>query len=170
MELTEAFKTVFIDTATSLTGSARRVFMARVVTQLGGGGQRRAERELGWCRVTIRKGLHELTSGFTCVDAFSARGRKRAEEHLPNLLIDITAIVDSQSQTDPQFRTNRLYTRLSAAEVRRQLIAQKGYTDAQLPTVETIGAKLNALNYHPMKVAKTQPQKRSLRPMPSLRK
>ena len=39
----------------------------------------------------------------------------------PTLLDDIRAIVDSQSQTDPQFRTTRLYTRLSAAEVRRQL-------------------------------------------------
>ena len=167
MELTEALKTVFIDTAQSLTGSARRLFMARVVQQLGPGGQRRAERELGWCRVTIRKGQHELESGFTCVDAVSARGRKRAEEHLPHLLTDIRAIVDSQSQADPQFRTTRLYTRLSAAEVRRQLIAQKGYTDAALPTEETIRTKLNALGYSLKTVAKTQPQKRSRPPMPS---
>ena len=105
--------------------------------------------------------MHELDSGVICVDAFALRGRKRAEEHLPNLLTDIQAIVDSQSQTDPQFRTNRLYTRLTAAEVRRQLIAQKGYTDAELPTAETIGTKLNALGYYPQKVAKTQPQKKS---------
>ena len=167
MELTDAFKTVLIDTAQSLTGSARRLFMARVVQQLGPGGQRRAERELGWCRVTIRKGRHELASGFTCVDAVSARGRKRAEDHLPHLLPDIRAIVDSQSQADPQFRTTRLYTRLSAAEVRRPLIAPKGYTDAELPTEETIRTKLNALGYSLKTVAKTQPQKRSLPPMPS---
>jgi hypothetical protein len=85
--------------------------------------------------VTIRKGSHELESGFRCLDAFAARGRKRVEDHLPSLLTDLKAIVDSQSQTDPQFRTARLYTRLSAAEVRRQLIGQKGYTDAALPTV-----------------------------------
>ena len=167
MELTDALKTVCIDTAESLTGSARRLFMARVVQHLGPGGQRRAERELGWCRVTIRKGRHELESGFTCVDAFSARGRKRAEEHLPHLLTDIRAIVDSQSQADPQFRTTRLYTRLSAAEVRRQLIAQQGYTDAELPTEETIRTKLNALGYSLKTVAKTQPQKRSPKLTPS---
>jgi Rhodopirellula transposase DDE domain len=167
MELTDALKTVFIETAASLTGSARRLFMARVVKQLGAGGQRRAERELGWCRVTVRKGMHELDSGFTCVDAFTARGRKRAEDHLPNLLTDIQAVVDGQSQADPQFRTRRLYTRLSAAEVRRQLIAQQGYTDAALPTEETIRTKLNGLGYVLQPVAKTQPQKRSPRPMPS---
>ncbi len=167
MELTDALKTVVIDTAQSLTGSARRLFMARVVEQLGPGGQRRAERELGWCRVTIRKGRHELESGFTCVDAYTARGRKRAEEHLPHLLEDIRAIVDSQSQADPQFRTTRLSTRLSAAEVRRQLIAQKGYTDAALPTEETIRTKLNALGYSLKTVAKTQPQKKSPKLTPS---
>lgn len=167
MELTESLTTVFRDTARSLTGSDRRLFMARVVQQLGPGGQRRAERALGWSRVTIRKGMHELTSGFTCVPAFSARGRKRAEDHLPHLLDDIRALVDSQSQADPQFRTHRLYTRLSAAEVRRQLIARNGYTDEELPTEETIRVKLNALGYTLKTVAKTQPQKRSPRPMPS---
>ena len=95
--------------------------MARTVKELGPGGQRRAERELGWSRVTIRKGTHELDSGFTCLDAFAARGRKPVEAHLPTLLHDMKAIVDSQSQTDPRFRTTRLSTRLSAAEVRRQL-------------------------------------------------
>jgi hypothetical protein len=168
MELTDSVKQLLIETAKSLKGSARRLFMARTVKELGPGGQRRAAHELGWGRMTIRKGMHELDSGLTCLDAFSLRGRKRAEEHLPNLLTDITAIVDSQSQADPQFRTTRLYTRLTAAEVRRQLIAQKGYGDAELPTVETIGAKLNALGYYPQKVAKTLPQKKSLKPTPSL--
>ncbi len=168
MELTDSLKGLFIETAKTLKGSARRVFMARTVKELGVGGQRRAERDLGWSRVIIRKGTRELVSGVPIQDNFSARGRKRAEDHLPQLLADITALVDSQSQTDPQFRSTRLYTRLSAAEVRRQLIAQKGYTDAELPTAETIGAKLNALGYAPKKVAKTQPQKKSRKRMPSL--
>jgi hypothetical protein len=80
------------------------------------------------------------------------------------LLSDIQAIVDSQSQTDPRFRTTRLYTRVSAAEVRRQLIAHKGYTDDELPTVQTITTKLNALGYFPQKVAKSQPQKKFQKP------
>ena len=167
VDLTDSLKALLIETARTLKGSARRVFMARTVKELGPGGQRRAERALGWNRATIRKGARELASGVAIVDAFALRGRKRAEEHLPHLLADLRAIVDGQSQADPQFRTNRLYTRLSAAEVRRQLIAQKGYTDEELPTVQTIGAKLNALGYTLRAVAKTQPQKRSPRPTPS---
>jgi hypothetical protein len=170
MELTDSIKTMLIETAKALKGSARRLFMARTVKELGPGGQQRAARELGWGRMTIRKGIRELESGLTCLDAFSLRGRKRAEDHLPYLLSDIQAIVDSQSQADPQFRTTRLYTRLTAAEVRRQLIAQKGYTDADLPTAETIGAKLNDLGYYPQKVAKSQPQKNSPSPTRSLTK
>ena len=167
MELTDSLKALFIETAQALKGSGRRVFMARTVRELGPGGQRRAERELGWDRGTIRKGARELASGFAVVDAFALRGRKRAEGHLPALLEDIAAIVDGQSQADPSFRTTRLYTRLTAAEVRRQLIARKGYRDDELPTVQTIGAKLNALGYRPRTVAKSKPQKRSPRPTPS---
>ncbi len=167
MHLSASLKTLFIETAQTLKGHARRRFMAPAVKELGPGGQRRAERELGWNRETIRKGMHEVQSGLICLDNFTARGRKRAEDHLPNLLTDITAIVDRQSQTDPQFRTQRLYTRLDAAEVRQQLIVQKGYTEAELPTVRTITAKLNVLGYYPQKVAKSEPKKRSRRLMPS---
>ncbi len=167
MHLTDSLKTLFRETAKTLKGHARRRFLAQTVKELGPGGQRRAERDLGWNRETIRKGLHELESGLICVDNFAARGRKRAEEHLPNLLIDIASIVDSQSQADPQFRTRRLYTRLDATEVRRQLIALYGYTDADLPTVQTITSKLNGLGYYPQKVAKSEPKKRSPKPMPS---
>ena len=159
MELTEEVKGLLWNTVKELKGSARRVFMARAVRALGPGGQRLAERELGWNRGTMRKGMHEMERGMVCVDAFSSRGRKRSEDHLPNLLNDITAIVDGQSQADPQFRPTRLYTRLTATEVRRQLLAQKGYTDEELPTAETIGSKLNQLGYYPKTVAKSQPQK-----------
>ena len=65
------------------------MFMAKVVTSLGQGGPIRAETELGWNRGAIRKVLHELETGIRCVDDFAARGRKRADYHLPNLLADI---------------------------------------------------------------------------------
>lgn len=160
MALTDTLKKIFTETANALKGSARRIFMAQVVKALGKGGQRRAEIELGWHRRTIRKGTHELESGFRCYDNFSARGRKPAEYHLPNLLDDIKAIAEAESQTDPTFKTTRLYIRLSAAEVRKQLIEQKGYRDEVLPGEDTIGAKLNDLGYHPKKVKKSQPLKK----------
>lgn len=160
---------VLIDAAKALRGSQKRLFMAKTVQAMGPGGQRWAEVHLGWCRDTIRKGTHELRSGMTCVDAFSSRRRKPVEEHLPRLLDDIRSIADGQSQADPKFQTNRLFTRISAAEVRRQLIATKGYTDAELPTQQTINTKMNLLGFSLSKVAKCRPQKESRRPTPSSR-
>ncbi len=158
---------VLIDAAKALKGSQRRLFMAKAVQAMGRGGQIWAEAHLGWNRETIRKGTHELRSGMTCVDAFHCRRRKPAEEHLPRLLDDIHAIADAHSQADPKFQTARLFTRISAAEVRRQLIATRGYTDAELPTQQTINAKLNLLGFRPSRVAKCRPQKESRRPTPS---
>jgi hypothetical protein len=159
---------VLIDTAKSLKGSQKRLFMARTVKAMGRGGQRWAEDHLGWSRVTIRKGMREFHSGMTCLDAFSARGRRPVEGRLPRLLDDIKDIADGQSQADPRFQTDRLFTRISAAEVRRQLIATKGYTDDELPTQQTINTKLNRLGFRMTKVAKCRPQKESRRPTLSL--
>jgi len=159
---------VLIDAAEALKGSQRRLFMAKTVAAMGRGGQIWAEAHLGWNRETIRKGMHEFRSGMTCVDAFHCRRRKPAEEHLPRLLEDIRSIADGQSQADPKFQTDRLFSRISAKEVRLQLIATKGYTDAELPTQQTINKKLNLLGFRLTKVAKSRPQKKSSRPTPSL--
>ncbi len=167
MELTEAVKGLLREAAQALKGSERRRFLARTVEERGPGGPRRAERERGGSRVTIRKGLRELRRGVTCVDAFALRGRKRAEAHLPNLRTDLEAVVSGQSPADPSFRTTRLYTRLTARAVRQQRIAQQGYTTEELPPAKTIGGKRNALGYHPQRVAQRKPQKRSPRPTPS---
>ncbi len=167
MELTNTLRQYALCTAASLHGSDRRLFMARTVQLLGPGGQRLAERELGWSRVTLRKGLHELSSGIRCLDAFGARGRKRSEEYLPTLLDDIKALVDGQCQTDPTFRTQRLYSRLTAATVRQELIRQFGYRSRELPCAETIRCKMHQLGYHLTKVQKCKPKKRSSRRMPS---
>ena len=112
MKLTAPLKALFIETSQTLKGHERRLFMAKVVRLLGPGGQRQAEKELGWNRGTIRKGNRELSSNLCCAEAFSARGRKKIEEKLPHLCEDIKAIVDAQSQIDPSFKTQRLYTRI----------------------------------------------------------
>lgn len=153
--LTGAVVSLLKSAAIKLKSSARRVFMAETVRELGVGGQSLAERELGWNRGTIRKGTHELTAGMTCVDAFRLRGRKRSEKRLPNLLDDIRDIVDPGAQVDATLRTARLYTKLTARQVRIQLIEQKNYKDEDLPKRRTISTILNQLGYRLRKVKKT---------------
>lgn len=159
MELTEAMCALLKGAAENYHGAERRDFMARTVEAFCLS-QRQAERRLGWARATVRKALRETRSGIRCVDNFSARGRKPAESHLPQLLGDIHEVVKENLQTDPTFRSTGLYCRLSAPEVRNQLINHKGYTDEQLPTVQTIGEKLNRLGFRLRSVTKSRPQKK----------
>jgi hypothetical protein len=161
VELSEVQKQAYQAGAKALKGTHRRQFMARIVASLGYGGQSQAERELGWNRKTIRKGQQEIERGEPITDNFGARGRQSVEKRLPQLLADIEAIASEQSQTDPTFRTTRLYTRITAAEMRRQLIAQKGYAEATLPSVESIRVRMNRLGFRLRQVQKSRPQKNS---------
>jgi Rhodopirellula transposase DDE domain len=158
--LEKAAKSIVKETANELTGYERRHFMAKVVKELCQGNARLAHRELGWNRSRLKKALAEWDGQFCLVDQYGQRGRKSSETQLPNLREDIRQIADGASQTDPTFQTMRLYTRLSAAEVRRQLIEQKGYSDEQLPCEDTIRRKLNQLGYLVKAVQKSQPLKK----------
>lgn len=161
MGLSEEMIAMYQKTAEALKGSERRQFMAGVVKSLGWRGQSYASAVFKWGRNTIRKGIQELESGIAIEDQVTRRGRHKVEEQFPQLLTDMRAIVDGQSQTDPTFQSNRLYTRLSAAEVRRQLMSQKGYSEEDIPSQETIRVKLNELGYRLRSVQKSRPQKDS---------
>lgn len=160
MENSLEMRTMFNEMAGMLSGYQRRQFMAQIVKTLYQGNLSEAERELGWNRKTMAKGLAELEGQFCYVDQGARRGRKKAEAHLPKLLADIIEIADQFSQTDPTFRTTQIYTRLTAAELRTQLMAQKGYSDEQLPCEETLRLKLNELGYGSKRVKKSQPVKK----------
>jgi len=153
--LSQGLKSLLCNTAKKLNGAARRLFMAETVLQYGSGGQSWAEREFGWNRSTIRKGMHELKTGIECKDGFSLRGRKACEELLPNLLNDIRDIVDPSAQTDATFRTSDLFVKVTAKEVRELLIEEKGYNDEELPKRRTINSVLNRMGYRLRKVKKT---------------
>ena len=153
------------------SGAPRRAYMAQTLETFDLS-QRQAQRLLGWGRDTLRKAQQERRTGIRCADAFSARGRKPAEVHLPRLLCDIKDIVKDHVQADPTLQTPRLYCRLSAARVRQQLIDRHGYTHEQLPSIETITNKLNELGFRLRKVAKCRPKKSQgngchLRPCPA---
>ena len=168
MDVSPELRDLIRRTAASVPlGAPRRRYLADTLTTLGLG-QRQAARLFGWGRDTLRLAVHEHRTGITCLDAFSGRGRKPVEDHLPGLLSDIRDLVQDHCQTDPTFQTTRLYCRLSGPEVRRQLIARKGYRDEDLPTVQTLTTKLNALGFRLRKVTKARPQKKSRRPTPSL--
>lgn len=160
LKLTDEVKGIIKTAAEMLKGAARRLFMASVVVQLGRGGQRLASRELNWNRDLIRKGMRELRSGFVCEDAFNMRGRKSFEENFPGLEEDIREICDSACQTDPTFRTTKLYRRLTAKEVRRQLTEEKGWPPEKTPSERSLRRKLTEMGFYPRKVVKSKPKRK----------
>jgi hypothetical protein len=166
--LTSELKALLKETAATLKGSDRRRFMAKTVRILGRGGQRKAARELGWDRTTIRKGDHELHHG-ALHDQYSKRGRKRAEAQHPSLLADIRQIVEPDSQTDPTFETRHRYRRISAPSVREQLLEEYGYLETTCPQERTIRTKLNELDFRTRRVVKSKPEKKFPKPTRSLR-
>jgi hypothetical protein len=146
--------------ARRLTGYQRRLFVAEVARELCGGSARQAERRFGWGRATVEKGLLESCSGVRCLENFAARGRPRSEEKNPQLAEDVRAIVEPHTQADPELKSSRRYTNLSAAEVREALIA-KGYSQAELPSERTVRDILNRMNYRLKRIQKGKPLKKT---------
>lgn len=159
LEVGEALKSLWKETAKLLQGSERRQYMAKVVSQLGHGGQTWAQRELGWNRGTIRKGQQEVASGQPIRDAFDQRGRKPVEEQIPQLRGQIREIVEPRTQADPSVQSSRVYARISAAKVRQELVERYDYREEELPSAEWIRRRLNMMGYRLKRVQKTKPQK-----------
>ena len=169
MTITDEMSGLVVRTAKAISqGAKRRRYMADTMVSLGVS-QRQAQTLFGWGRDTIRKAMHERRSGIVCCDAFSQRGRKPVEHRLPRLLDDIRELVQDQCQVDGTFKTTRLYCRLSAAAVRRQLVERKGYAAETLPTIQTLSTKLNVLGFRLRKVAKCRPLKKCRKPKRSSR-
>jgi hypothetical protein len=162
IELKKAFETflpIFEFGLQKMTGCERRVYLAELAKCLGYGGMKLVSENFSVDFKTLQKGLEELESGNYIVDAFSERGRKSIETRLPNILVDIKGIVDSESQTDPRFEDNRLFTRLTPENIKTEL-HNKGYLLEDLPTNQTIYNKVNELGYSFSTIQKTKPIKR----------
>src|SRR5215470_4759318 len=150
----------FQDAARRLTGPQRRAFQAQVTLDYLDGSVWKAERIFGWSHHTVALGLNELRTGITCLGNFSARGKPKTEEKIPRLEADIRVLADPESQADPKFQSPFLSTRITAKAMRQALIDQKGWTDEELPHVNTIGVILNRLGYTLRRVQKAKPLKK----------
>jgi hypothetical protein len=147
--------------ADRLKGHERRLFMAEVALKLCDGNARKAERRFGWGRETVAKGLHELQQGVRCLENFAARGRPRWEEKNPQLAQDIRDLVEPHTQADPELKSARRYSSLSAAEVLEGLQTKKGHTSENLPSERTMRDILNRMNYRLKRIQKGKPLKKT---------
>ena len=148
--------------ASRMRGVQRRLFLAEVCERLCDGNTRQAERRFGWGRKTIAKGMEERELD---PDVLAARksgnaGKKRSEEQNPQLAVDIRLIVEPHTQTDPELKTERRYTNLSAVEV-RQALFDHGYSEEEVPSERTMRDILNRMNYRLKRIQKGKPLKKT---------
>ena len=143
-----------------LSGVKKRRYIAEISLEFLNGNPRKTEQVFGWWRKTVEKGLRELETSVQCVDNYSARGNKRIEDKNPKLKADILALVEPQSQTDPDFKAPFRYTRITAAAVHKALIEEKGWTEETLPSPRSLQNILNRMGYRLRRVQKSKPQKK----------
>ncbi len=148
--------------ASQMRGLQRRMFLADVCLKLCDGNTRQAEYRFGWGRNTVAKGIEEQQLSAEQLANRKSRnaGKKRSEDRNPQLAIDIRLIVEPHTQTDPELKTERRYTNLSAAEVRQALL-DRGYSQANVPSERTMRDILNRMNYRLKRIQKGKPLKKT---------
>ena len=147
--------------AQRLKGHQRRSFQAEVTHALCGGSPRAAERRFGFDRHAVATGQREARSGIRCVEDFPARGKLPCEVKDPRLAADIRSIVEPHTQADPELKSPRRHTNLSAREVLEALKKPKGYPEDRLPKQRTMRDILNRMGYRIKRIQKAKPLKKT---------
>jgi len=153
---------LLVAAASQMRGIKRRLFLAEVCQKLCDGNPRRTERRFGWGRETVAKGIEEqkLDPDVRASRKSGNAGKRRSEEQNPQLAIDIRLIVEPHTHTDPELKTERRYTNLSAAEVRQALLT-RGYSEQEVPSERTMRDILNRMNYRLKRIQKGKPLKKT---------
>ena len=155
--------------ASKMNGASRRAFQAEICFKYCDGNARYAESIFGWGRKNVQVGLEERRSGIICVGLQSAHsGAKKWEEQYPSAAQSLREIAEAHAQQNPTFNSPIAYTRLTASEAISQLKNQ-GFEEEQIPAPSTMAVILNRMGYRLRKVLKAKPQKKSPKPMPSLK-
>ena len=133
----------------------RRRAMGDVTLLLLDGKQRVAENVFGWNRSSVEVGINEFQLGISCVNDISTRLKPKSEEKIPNLLVEIHAILGPQRDAETPQQTN-----MSAKAVYEALV-KKGWPAESLPTVRTISNILSRHDFRIPAAGKTKVQKKS---------
>ena len=146
----------------------RRRAMGDVTLSLLDGKHRVAEDVFGWGRSAVKVGIKEFQTGLSCMNDISTRRKPKAEEKNPELLSEIHAIMEPDSEAESHLRTTLLHTSMTAQAVYHALV-EKGWQEESLPTVRTISNILTRQDYRLRTVAKSKVQKKQRKPTQSLK-
>ena len=144
----------------TLTGARRRMFQARVTTQYFEGNTRAVETALGWGRNTVALALREAATGITCLGAHGRCGQRTWELRFPDAAAKVRSLGESLGQQDATFKSNRIYTRLTAAAAISHLQAV-ALPEEQIPKPSAMNNILNRMGFKLRRILKCKPKKSS---------
>lgn len=158
--MTMEIKNLVKDACKRLTGFKRRSFQAEIAIKYFDGSARKTEREMGWGRESVTKGLKEAESGIRCVDNYQGRGRTKTEDKIPGIKEDIMSVAEPRTQADPAMKSSLTYTRITGKTLGKALIEEKGYNPEDIPSENTLINMLNRMGYNLKRVRKSKPAKK----------
>ena len=153
-------KEIIKNACKKMSGFKKRQYQAGISLKYFNGNARKTEREMNWGRQAVEKGLGELRTGIRCIGNHKQCGRTRTEDKISNLAEDIRDLAEPQTQADPAMQSSLTFTRITSKAMRQALIDVKGYTDEELPCVNTVGNILDRLGYNLKRVIKSKPAKK----------
>lgn len=110
-------------------------------------------------RKFIRKSITFVKNGYKEQLKLEFRGRKSLITIYPELEADIVKIIEDSLSTDPRFKTEKQYVRLTVKEIKKQLIETGKYEERSFSN-SSLNNILNKMGYNLKKVKKTEPLKR----------
>jgi len=160
MKLNKNLIKTFKKIAKDLSGAEKRSFMGEITRPYLEGNARKAESIFGWNRKSVSLGVKEVTQGIICYVDIHQRGKPPIEIKMKDLEKDIKALIEPDTQVDPQFKSDLRYVRITAKKIRKWLIRKKGYRSKELPQERTINHLLNRMGYTLKRVQKIKPLKK----------
>ena len=160
MSVPQAIRDTLRSVAACVTGSARRSIQAWAAQTYCHGSPRHTETVFGWNRQTVASGIRESESAAESGAEQETRGRPSLERTHAELVTHADKLLGTQSQVDPKFQTETLYTRMTGESLRAALAVSLDIPISRLPAPRTLRRLMNRRGFSLKKVRKTIPQKK----------
>lgn len=111
------------------------------------------------CCWRYAKKSYYFTLGLIKKNKIETRGRKSLLKKYPELKDDIKRILETQLSTDPKFKSEKRYVRLTVKEIKLELIKTGKYQENSFNN-SSLNNIINKIGYNLKKVKKTKPLKK----------
>lgn len=137
----------------------KQELIGALVLDLGKRSINAVAKALGYCWRYIKKCYVIARDNLTISSNKNKCGRKSLTKIYPTLEKDIESIIENHCSTDPRFKSEKQYVKLTIREIISRLIDTGKYTESSFKK-SAIANLLNKMGYHLKKVRKIKPLKK----------